>query len=336
MHDRSRHRGAGPALRAVGALAAVPALAAGAWIAWSRLAIDHRQRMPHAVSGRRHAFGSRAGGLSLYASDERAGRPLLLIHSVNAAASAYEVRPLYEHYRTRRPVFALDLPGFGFSERSDRIYSPQLMADAIRAATDWIVERHGGPIDAVALSLSCAYLARAALEQPDDFATLGLISPVGFDARLSGEGPPRGNRGSRISREIAAFPLWGRPLFDLLVSRPSMRFFLEKTWGSRRIDEGLFVYDQVTAHQPGAEHAPFSFLSGYLFPEDTTRLYERLRLPVWMVHGTRGDFVDYRRLGAVSERPIWRVDELDTGAFPHFERPETVTRRYDTFLRHAS
>jgi pimeloyl-ACP methyl ester carboxylesterase len=49
--------------------------------------------------------------------------PLLLIHSVNAAASAYEVRPLFDHYRGRRPVYALDLPGFGQSDRSDRLYS---------------------------------------------------------------------------------------------------------------------------------------------------------------------------------------------------------------------
>jgi hypothetical protein len=34
-------------------------------------------------------------------------------------------------------------------------------------------------------SLPCAYLARAALERPDLFSTLGLISPTGFDAHLS-------------------------------------------------------------------------------------------------------------------------------------------------------
>ncbi len=315
-----------------GALGLLPLAAAGAWIAWSHLAKNRPRPLHPALSGRLTRLHSRVGRLGLYAADTQPGRPLLLIHSVNAAASAYEVRPLYEHYSRARPVYALDLPGFGFSERANRIYTPRLMVDAIRIAATEISGRHGGiPLDAIALSLSCAYLARAALESPGLFATLGLISPVGFDERLSGEGPPDADRASRIARELAAFPLWGRPLFDALVSPPSMRFFLEKTWGSRDIDEGLFAYDQLTAHQPGAEHAPFSFLSGYLFADDTTRLYESLKLPVWMLRGARGDFVDYRRISAVAGRPNWTLERLPTGALPHFEALGAVVRAYDAF-----
>lgn len=61
-------------------------------------------------------------------------RPLLLIHSVNAAASAFEVKPLFDYYRSRRPVYAIDLPGFGLSDRSDRCYSVRTMTDAVLLA----------------------------------------------------------------------------------------------------------------------------------------------------------------------------------------------------------
>jgi pimeloyl-ACP methyl ester carboxylesterase len=46
--------------------------------------------------------------------------PMLLVHSVNASASAAEMAPLFDYYRQSRSVYALDLPGFGFSDRSDR------------------------------------------------------------------------------------------------------------------------------------------------------------------------------------------------------------------------
>ena len=37
------------------------------------------------------------------------------MHSVNASASAFEVAPLYDHYRQTRPTYAVDLPGFGYA-----------------------------------------------------------------------------------------------------------------------------------------------------------------------------------------------------------------------------
>ena len=86
------------------------------------------------------------GRVAMFASTPSAPtghRPLLLIHSVNAAGSAYEVRPLFDHARATRPVYAIDLPGFGLSERSDRAYTPRLMTDAVLAAAAEIRRRHG-------------------------------------------------------------------------------------------------------------------------------------------------------------------------------------------------
>ena len=301
----------------------------------NRLSVDRRMKLPPALPGRHERLDTgQAGVVSLYGSGDAEGTPLLLIHSVNAAANAYEVRPLYVHHRRTRPVYALELPGFGSSERSRRLYTPRLMVEAIHAVAREIRGRHGGvAIDAMALSLSASYLARAAVERSADYRSLGLISPTGFDARLSGDGPPGGGRGRDWLRDLLDRPPFGRLLFDALVSRPSMRFFLEKTFGSKTIDEGLFEYDYASGHQPGAEHAPYCFISGHLFPTDATRLYEDLRLPVWMVHGTRGDFVDYRYVPRVAGRPNWCVVRLDTGAFPHFERPQAVIAGYDAFLR---
>ena len=138
--------------------------------------------------------------------------------------------------------------------------------------------------------------------------------------------------GAGLVRDIVSFPLGGRTLYDALVSRASMRFFLQKTWGSKRIDEGLLDYDYLTAHQPGAEHAVFSFAAGYLFSRDALTLYKGLGGPVWMCHGTRGDFVDYAKKGEVATKPNWHLRVLDTGALPQFERLDELTSSYDHVL----
>ncbi len=273
------------------------------------------------------------GRLALYRAGSDEGVPLLLIHSVNAAGNSYEVKPLFEHYRAHRPVYALDLPGFGLSERSDRIYTPRLMTEAIVAAVEVIQARHGAyPIDAMALSLSCEFLARVASEHGRSFRSLGLVSPTGFEGKLEREGQAGATYGKPAVRDIVSFPLWGRALYDALVSRASMRFFLQKTWGSKRMDEGLLDYDYLSAHQPGAEHAVFSFAAGYLFSRDALTLYKALTGPVWMCHGTRGDFVDYDRKGEVAEKTNWHLRVLDAGALPQFEKLDELTASYDAFL----
>jgi pimeloyl-ACP methyl ester carboxylesterase len=293
--------------------------------------------LPHAVSGERRELDSRAGPLSYYTSRPQGAaadaRPLLLVHSVNAAGSAYEVRPLYEHYRAVRPVYAPDLPGFGFSDRSDRAYTPRLMTDAVTAMAEEVRRIHGpAPIDALALSLASEFLARAAAETPAAFRSLALVSPTGFSGSAPLLGPAGSDRGMPWLKAAFTFPLWSRGFYDLLTSRRSIRYFLEKTWGSKGIDPGMLDYDCMTTRQPGARHAPYWFVSGFLFSRDICRVYEALGQPVWMAHGVRGDFVDYRQKDRFEGRPNWTIRTFQTGALPHFEVPVEFMREYDAFL----
>jgi hypothetical protein len=83
---------------------------------------------------------------------------------------------------------------------------------------------------------------------------------------------------------------------------------------------------------PGAEFAPYYFISGYLFSRDILNIYQALRHPVWMVRGTRGDFVDHHHVPRVKNRSNWTFDVLDTGAFPQFEALSLLAVSYDTFI----
>ncbi len=280
---------------------------------------------------RRETIG-RAGRLSYFVAGD--GPPLLLVHSVNAAASAYEVRPIFDRMQSTHRVYAVDLPGFGFSDRRPRDYNVRLFVDAVRDMLDVVAVDAGQvPVDAVALSLGAEFLARAATEMPERFRTLTLVAPTGFSRDPSTVDVPAG-----ATREVPGllralqFPLWSQTIFDLLVSRRSIRYFLQRTWGSKNIDEGLFEYCYQAAHQPGARHAPFAFVSGRLFSKDIERIYQASRLPVWVPHGTRGDFQDLIQVRTISKRSNWSFQKFDTGAMPHFERPELFFPALTRFL----
>jgi pimeloyl-ACP methyl ester carboxylesterase len=267
------------------------------------------------------SFDGPAGQLACYVAGR--GAPLLLVHSVNAAASAAEVRPVFEAWQARRTVYALDLPGFGLSDRSDRAYTPRLMTDALHAAAAFVQRRHGSaPIDALAVSLGCEFLARAAAEDPANWQRLALISPTGFRGRGALRGAPGSTRAVPGLHAAVSVPLWGAALFRNLTRPGVVRYFLERTWGSKAIDEEAWRAAVATAREPGAHHAPLHFLSGGLFSADITNVYESLRQPVWVAHGTRGDFTDYRGLDAMRSRPNWRVKVFDAGALMYFEQPQ--------------
>lgn len=261
---------------------------------------------------------------------------MLLVHSVNAAASAYEMRPIFEHCRAAYQTYVVDLPGFGMSDRSDRTYDVRLFTDAVLDMLDVIETDHPGqPVHVIALSLGAEFAARAATEVPGRFRSLTLITPTGF------------NRGANALRTAGAtkeipglatvlqVPLWRGPLYGLLVSKGSIRYFLQRTYGSKSVDEGMVEYDYLTAHQPGADRAPYAFLSGRLFSKDIRTIYEALTGPVWVAHGTKGDFRDFREIGWTTSRDNWSVQSFATGALIHFEKPQEFFVGLDRFLAAA-
>ncbi len=297
--------------------------------------------LPPALAGERIEFDSAAGHLSYYRiapqshtdSSRDIAPPMLLIHSMNASGSAAEMRPVYQYYGELLTVYAIDLPGFGFSERSDRVYLPRLMTDAVHALVARIrAEHNGAQVDALALSLGCEFLARAAQESPADYRSVSLVSPTGFNGKKPRLGPAESVVGSYRAQRVLAWSGWSDGLFRQLTRPGVIRFFLEKTWGSKRIDEALFEYDITTTKQSGAKHAPLYFLSALLFSADIMHVYDALTMPTWLVHGVRGDFVDYRLKSRFAQVPNWTMDVVLTGAIPYFEIPDEFFAKYDAFL----
>jgi len=303
--------------------------------------------LPAPLAAERRDIAGRAGRMALWRAEPAAhGRaagphghtppaaPVLLLHSINAAASASEVRPAFEAVPPGRRAFAPDLPGFGASDRSDRRYDIALYVAAVDDALDAIAEECGDvPVDVLALSLSSEFAARAAVQRPQRVRSLTLVTPTGLDRRSSSlRGPAGSDRELPGLHRVLSVPLWSQALFDALTSRASVRYFLQRTWGAKGIDEGLWQASWTNARQPGARHAPLAFLSGRLFARDIRNVYERLTMPVWVPHGTRGDFKDFSGADWTAARPNWRLQAFDTGALPHFEQPAAFGAAWRAFL----
>lgn len=264
------------------------------WAAYMRRYVRHNLPLTAALDGDLRWFDTNAGRVAYYESGNPSNKknaPLVLVHSINAAASAYEMKPLFDHYAPGRRVYALDLPGYGFSDRADRAYSPELFAEVI---LDFIKHQlKGEAADVVALSLGCEFVALAASARPKFFRSLTLISPTGL-----GQTANRA-RGRDDLLRLYRNPAWSQILYDTIASRPSIRYFLQLS-RITQVEDELVDYDYLTSHQPGAKFAPFYFLAGKLFTRNMANIYKSLSMPVLMAYAN--DWATtYDKLGALKK-----------------------------------
>jgi pimeloyl-ACP methyl ester carboxylesterase len=292
-------------------------------LALSRVLVDHDVALASAINAERLTFDSaRAGRLSYYVDDNAEGRPLVLIHSINAAPSSHEMRPLFDHYRSTRPVYSLDLPGFGFSDRSERRYAPDLYVAAI---SDFLRDIVGEAADVVALSLGSEFAASVARDQPELVSSLTLISPSGM--RDYSAQPPQ-----NVLYKTFSFPLWSQSFYDLLTSQRSIRYYLGMSFVGEPSQAFLdYAYD--TSHQPGARRAPLYFISGQLFNYSAVEsIYMQVDVPTLVIFD-KDPNVSFDKLPDIlSAKPNWQSARVAPSlGLPHWEQLEQTTAALDDF-----
>ena len=264
------------------------------------------------------------GQLSYYSTGPGQGRPLVLVHSINAAPSAYEMKPLFERYRTERPVLAPDLPGFGFTDRPNIHYTPDVY---VKALTEFLRRVVVQPADLVALSLGGEFAARVAVEAPELVNSLTLLSPTGFSTRTI----PGGEKGMRTHRVISV-PALGQSAYTLLTTKPSIRFFLRRSFVGP-VPAAMVEYAYATTHQPGARFAPLYFLAGQLFTEDAVNcIYAKVRQRTLVLYD-RDPNIDFDLLAPfLPGRANWEVQRISpTMGLPQWEKLPETTAALDKF-----
>ena len=316
-------------LRLMNGLLRNMALGVSLWIFYSKFYINHKVALQPALPAKRKELESTAAGRLSYYSEPGKGRPLVLVHSINAAASAYEMKPLFLAYQGKRPVYALDLPGFGFSEHSTVEYTPSLFSNALGEFLEEVVKK---PADVVALSLGSEFAARVALERPELVHSVALISPSGMAAGGSVSRRAGLAGASQRMHGLLAAPLWGQALYDLIATRASIRFFLGLSFVGR-VPVDLVDYAYATAHQPGSADAPLYFLSGALFTRNAIQeLYQKVNLPGLVLYDEDA-FSKFEGLPALLEsQPCWQAVRIaPSKGLLHFEHLEETVKALEAF-----
>lgn len=274
--------------------------------------------------GLHYAYYSRAGN----------GRPLVFVHSINAVASAHELRPLVQRFQreSHRPLFALEWIGFGHSDRPEISYTPELLEDQLEHFLARVVRAPDGA-DVIGLSLGASYAAEVARRRPDLVHSLVALEPAGL-----GEEPQEIT--NAWARLLFTLPGVQRAFYDRLTTPDALyRFARENLFTDEfGVPEEYVEYGAETARVEGAARPLDDFLNGRLYPDYAPDTFLHLRQPLLIIHGLVGDrrMESYTELPELAARPTVEVVALPTGSLPHWERPGVVVDRIHAFYEQHS
>jgi pimeloyl-ACP methyl ester carboxylesterase len=229
------------------------ALGIGATAVANRVLASTASDLGPALDGTQRTYRWRGIDVAYTEAGDPENPTVLFLHGVNAAASSGEYREVFGPLSDSFHVVAPDLPGFGRSDRPGLRYSAALYEEFVR---DFVAEFETPSV--VASSLTAGYVA--AVADDTDVSRLVLIAPS--TTAMSG---PR-----QFVRELFRLPVVGTGLYNLVASKPSLRFNSADHgyYDEDAISDSWLDYQWRAAHQPGARYAPASFFGGYLNESD--------------------------------------------------------------------
>jgi len=261
------------------------------------------------LPGSQRTYRWRGFDIAYTEAGDPADPDLVLFHGINAAAGNHEFHTVFERLAEEYHVVAPDLPGFGHSDRPPLLYSASLMTTFVRD----FIDDESEDATVVASSLTGAYAALAADET--DLSELVLVCPT--DTSM-------GDR-SVARRSLLRAPLVGTAIYNLVVSKPSIRHFHADHgyYDMDKLTDDVVDYEWTSGHQPGARFAPASFVSGFLDPvDDLGDALATLDVPVTLVWGEDADITPLSSGRDLAERADATLVVFgDSLLLPHVEHP---------------
>jgi len=276
-------------------------------------------------------------GVNLHYFCGGSGPPLVLVHGLGSSASVefyYNLEPLAAHHR----VFAIDLPGFGRSDKPVLAYTIDLF---VRAVSDLMASEGIERAAVMGVSMGGRVALGLALDSPEKVERLVLVDALGIGAprrvlaysvlltRGLGELTLRGT--ARALRQMN--PAIIRRFWGWYLKRPNR---VDAIWSDERIaSHGSLL---ATPEYRAAYLSALRSIAGMRQLRDGVVVEDRLpelRMPTLLIWGAHDHIFPASHARAAKDRiPNGRLQVFDdSGHTPQMEEPERFNRLVLDFLQ---
>jgi pimeloyl-ACP methyl ester carboxylesterase len=257
------------------------------------------------------------------------GEPLLLVHNVYPGASWEEWERNVAELSRKFTVYAIDLLGFGDSDRPRYFYKAETY---VALVFDFVREVIQGSTYVAASGLSAAYVAEAVTWGDDWFRKLVLICP---------RSEPTGLEVPRWFAPVRRFMMTMAPMgagYETMTGEKEMRdLLLDHLYHAREATPERVERLRKIAARHGSSYPYASLVTGYL-DSDIMATLPKLSVPVLLVWGrqARPTPVGHSvRLKAITKDAHLEIIE-DAGAWVHNEQSAKVNALIATYLNDKS
>lgn len=264
----------------------------------------------------RQALRVTAGRLTLRAVRAGAGRPVVLLHGFGESLISW--RGAFDRLAAHSDVVALDLPGFGLSDKPASGYSNDTLAAVVLDAMTSLGMAHA---TLVGHSMGGAIAVATALRAPERVDALVLVDPA-VSAGTWGFKPPRDAASTTdwLRRAIARYE----------TLRPRFTAPHDPSWLAEDSTALAYSPSNDSAYGRAIQAVLREFDFDYLTPARASRLH----LPVLLLWG-EFDQVVPPQVGRtlLLGLPQATLEVVPRSLHrPHVERPDTVAAMIESFL----
>jgi Predicted hydrolases or acyltransferases (alpha/beta hydrolase superfamily) len=242
------------------------------------------------------------------------GKPIVLLHSLTIGGSHCEFRKNIEALSKKYTVYAVDLPGYGYSDKPKITYTAFTYASFIN---DFISQIVGQPSMVIASNGSGMFATIAAKLFSQNITHLTLISPNGISDKMA-------ENSDFYYRTMLELPLHGTTVYNYFSSRKIIKEFLltDGFYAPENVDKTAIDTFYYPAHgtNSNVRYSYASYATKYM-NMDINGYFQNLTMPICIIWGEE-----------LTTNPIENMDILkklqptaefyifeNTKMFPHYE-----------------
>lgn len=305
-----------------GAAVGLPALA-------NALIARRSKALPPASWGRARRYAWKLGEVAY--QDLGRGEPILALHGLGPGHDAEEWRPAAEHLAAAHRVVALDLLGWGRSDKPSLRYDSELYLRLVGDVLEDVVQ---GPATLMASGLSAAYAVQLAVDRPEWVRSLVLSTPLGIEA-FSEEPDLK----DALLHWALKLPIFGTTALNLFTSRTALGQYLRRDAfaAPELADASRLEHHYRSSHQAGAHASLAAVLAGYA-NHPVAEALARCTAPMLLVWGRAATHPPVETADLWLQRtPGAQLEVLEaSGNLPHLEEPARFAGRALRFLERAA